>query len=536
MRDFAVDAAWRGSLDGSGVQPWPRRLRLVGGVVALSLFVMPLASCSSDGGSDGAVDQGALPAALLELDHIAQDYLKKTGVAGMAIAVVKDDEVVYAKGFGVREIGHDAQVDADTVFQLASLSKPIGATVIAGVVGDGKVQWTDPITKHLPAFALSDPSVTAKVTIEDMYAHRSGLPGGAGDILEILGFDRTQILDRLRYLPVHGYRSAFAYSNFGLTTGGEAVAKRSGLAWEDLTRARLFQPLGMTSTSSSYADFEGKPNRATIHRKADGAWKPSPFPRNPDAQSPAGGITSSVTDLAKWMRMMLASGMYEGRQVIDAAALLDMTRGRIEDTPRSATAAASFYGLGIYTTVDPAGRVRLSHSGIFDAGASTTCVLVPSEKLGIVVLTNGEPVGLPEAVAAAFLDSALAGHPTADWLAHYHDLYAAKPPPPLTDDRPTPPAPTRADSAYVGTYGNDYYGSAEVSASSRGLVIEMGPRKMRFPLAPWDGDTFVIEHVLEFTMAGEKSLARFSAGADGKASSVKIDLLNADGLGTFTRK
>src|SRR5262245_48973595 len=272
-----------------------------------------------------------------------------------------------------------------------------------------------------------------------------------------------------------------------MTTGGEAAAAGAGMAWEDLTRTRLFEPLGMTSTSSSHADFETRSNRATIHRRVSGAWVPSPFPRNPDAQSPAGGVTSTVNDLARWMRMMLASGSYEGRQIIDSDTLLDMTQPRIQDAPATADAAASFYGLGIFDTVDGTGRERLSHSGIFDAGASTTCVLVPSEQLGIVVLTNGEPVGLPEAVAATFLDEVLVGHPTKDWLKHYHDLYAAEPAV-FPDQRPSSPIPPRDDSAYVGTYQSDYYGPVEVAATENGLVLEIGPKAYAFPLSPWDGD------------------------------------------------
>jgi hypothetical protein len=306
------------------------------------------------------------------------------------------------------------------------------------------------------------------------------------------------------------------------------------MGWEELTRTRLFEPLGMTSTSSSHADLERMPSRATIHRKVNGEWIPSPFPRNPDAQSPAGGVTSSVNDLARWMRMMLASGWYEGRQIIDPETLLDMTQPRIEDAPATSDASASYYGLGIFTTVDNTGRERLSHSGIFDAGASTTCVLVPSEQLGIVVLTNGQPVGLPEAVAATFLDDVLVGHPTKDWLKHYHDLYAADPAV-FPDERPSSPIPPRPDSAYVGTYESDYYGPAEVAATEDGLVFRIGPKEYTFPLSPWDGDVFAMEHVGEFTIAADKSLLEFSVGPDGRASSLYVKLLDADRMGTFTR-
>src|SRR5262245_62687518 len=128
------------------------------------------------------------------------------------------------------------------------------------------------------------------------------------------------------------------------------------MPWEELTRTRLFQPLGVSSTSSRYSDFTARTNRATIHKKVDGVWTRSPYPRNPDAQSPAGGVTSNVNDLAKWMRMMLASGMYDGRKIVDSAALLDMFEKRIEDTSAAEGSGTMYYGLGIFTTTDSGGR------------------------------------------------------------------------------------------------------------------------------------------------------------------------------------
>ncbi|HEX7825280.1 MAG TPA: serine hydrolase domain-containing protein, partial [Mycobacterium sp.] len=176
---------------------------------------------------DNAVDN-----AVAKLDGLATDLMTKTGIPGMAVAVVHGGKTVYAKGFGVKDVRNgdaaDNKIDPDTVFQLASLSKPLGATVVAHQVGVNAIGWDTPIVDKLPWFALSDPAVTRMVTVGDMYSHRSGLPDHAGDLLEDLGYDRRYVLEHLRQLPLGEFRTSYEYTNFGLTAGAEAVAVGAG--------------------------------------------------------------------------------------------------------------------------------------------------------------------------------------------------------------------------------------------------------------------------------------------------------------------
>jgi CubicO group peptidase (beta-lactamase class C family) len=258
-------------------------------------------------------------AAIPKLDAMAAASIRSGGVPGLAIAVVYRDEVVYLKGFGVREAGEDAAVDPDTVFQLASCSKPISSTVVAAIVSDGAVSWDTLIADIDPTFRLHDPYPTAEVTIRDLFAHRSGLPGDAGNDLEMLGFARNDILHRLRYLgPAGSFRAGYHYSNFGLTEGAIAAARAVGLGWEDAAEEKLFRPLGMMSTSARYSDFVKHPNRASLHVMRGGQWRPL-VKRDPDAQSPAGGVSSSARDLSRWVRLELGNGRFEGRQIVKAA-------------------------------------------------------------------------------------------------------------------------------------------------------------------------------------------------------------------------
>ena len=483
------------------------------------------------------ITRAEVETAVGKLDDVVRDAMRRTGVPGVAVGVVHNDEVVYLKGFGLRKAGTKDRVGADTVFQLASVSKPLASTVVAAAVGDKTVGWDDPVVDHTPGFKLKDPWVTRHVTLADLFSHRSGLPDHAGDLLEDLGYDRSYILDHLRYEPSAPFRAHYAYTNFGLTEAGVAAARAAGTSWEKLSDEKLYRPLGMDSTSSSFADYEKAGNKAALHVKTGDTWR-AEYVRDPDAQSPAGGASSTVRDMTKWLRLQLGNGTFEGRQVVDAAALEQTHLPHMVSTPpHSPAGRAGFYGLGWNVSYDDQGRLKLGHSGGFALGAATNVALLPSEKLGIVVLTNGEPIGVPEAIASTFLDTAQTGGPTVDWLAFLGPVFKqslqgeesqvdyAKP--------PASPVPAKSNSAYTGTYANDYYGPMTVSAQGNELTLQLGPKKQRFPLRHYDGDTFSYRTTGE--MAAGLSGVTFTAGTGGRADKVRVEHLDTTGLGTFTR-
>src|SRR5690606_9443269 len=282
----------------------------------------------------------AVANAVARLDGLAADLLEQSGIPGLAVAVVHGGKTVYAKGFGVNDIRTGDPVGADTVFQLASLSKPIGATVVAHQVGTGAISWDTPVISRLPWFRLSDPVVTERVTIGDMYAHRSGLPDHAGDLLEDLGYDRRQVLEKLAQLPLAPFRISYAYTNFGITAAAEAVAADAGMPWEELSGRVLYEPLGMASTSSRFADYQARADRAVGHIHVDGGYQPF-YLRDPDAESPAGGVSSSVNDVARWLAMVLGDGSFEGRRIVDPDALLPALTPQIVSSPATEPAMRS---------------------------------------------------------------------------------------------------------------------------------------------------------------------------------------------------
>lgn len=483
------------------------------------------------------VPDDRIDAAIASLDTLAQDMLDRTGIPGLAVAVVHDGQTVYARGFGIRAVGQPDPVDADTVFQLASLSKSVGATVVAAQVGAGAIGWDTPVHDALPWFDMGDDWVSAHVTVGDLYAHRSGLPDHAGDDLEDLGYGRHAVLERLGQLPQAAFRNHYAYTNFGLTAAAEAVATTAGTDWATLSDRAIYDPLGMSSTSSRYADFMARDNRASGHVPGADGYVVADL-RQPDAQSPAGGVSSSVNDMARWMAMVLAGGKAGDTQLIPEDALRPaISPQTINGLPMAMNARGSTYGYGFGVGVRASGRVEISHSGAFALGASTNYVMIPDLDLGIVVLTNALPTGAAESLSATFLDRAELGLDTRDWLAAYGPIMASLSAPMgslVGAEPPADPTPAQAADVYVGAYDNTYFGLANVVNTDAGLVLHLGPAARAYPMQHWDGDTFIIRPLTENQPEGSVSRVDFATGADGL--NMTVEMLDEEGMGRFLRQ
>jgi CubicO group peptidase (beta-lactamase class C family) len=458
-----------------------------------------------------ALPENAVENAVAKLDGLAEDLMKKSGIPGMAVSVVHGGKAIYTKGFGVRDVKSREKVDADTVFQLASLSKPLSSTVAAHQVGVNAIGWDTPIVSKLPWFALSDPAVTQMVNVGDMLSHRSGLPDHAGDLLEDLGYDRRYVLERLRQLPLDPFRISYAYTNFGFTAGAEAVAASAGQPWEALADEVMFQPLGMASTSFRFADYEARANRAIGHIHVDGGYEPR-YVREADAESPAGGASSSVNDMTRWLAMVLANGSHDGKQVVDAKALLPAVTPQIVSSPASEPAMRSgFYGYGFNVGSTSAARMELSHSGAFELGSGTNLLILPSADVAIVALTNATPIGVPETLTAEFADLVQFGEMREDWYKLYTDLFEPmnEPVGSLVGRQPVAnPAPAAPLASYVGTYNNDYWGAARVTEKDGKLQLALGT-KLNVTLEHWDGNEFAFWFVTENAPPGTVSKATF---------------------------
>jgi CubicO group peptidase (beta-lactamase class C family) len=507
------------------------RRRFLGAALCGALTACGGGSSGEDSSQPGPVPDKQVNDAIGQLDTLAANLMASSGVPGMAVAVVRGTQTVYAKGFGIRVVGSGAAVDADTVFQLASLSKPVGSTVVAQQIGLGRVAWNTTLRTHLPWFTLSDPDVSAEVSIADMYSHRSGLPDHAGDRLEDMGYGQMDILEHLRFLPLHPFRNSYFYTNFGLTAAAESVAIAAGIDWATLSELAIYQPLGMSSTSSRYADFAARANRALGHVKVNGKWVQG-MGSMPDAQAPAGGVSSSVNDMAKWLAMMLGQGVFGGMRIVDATALAAAVTAQVQSAPPGDGHPASYYGYGFNVGTTAAGRASYSHSGAFGVGAATNFLVVPSSGLAIVALTNGYPIGIPETLTAQFFDLVQFGSIQRDWGALYARALASLIAPEGSLVGAAPPAaplPARALSTYTGAYRNDYYGPVQVTNQGGSLVLSIGPIPMMLPLTHWDGDVFT------FTLDNENAAPGTISKATFASDRLTLEYYDDDGVGTFLR-
>jgi CubicO group peptidase (beta-lactamase class C family) len=364
------------------------------------------------------------------------------------------------------------------------------------------------------------------------------LPDHAGDELEDLGYDRRQVLERLRFLPLGPFRSTYAYTNFGMTAAAEVVAAAAGINWAALSEQVLYGPLGMSSTSSRFSDYIARPNRAFPHVKAGDAYAAT-FQRQPDAQSAAGGVSSTANDIGRWMIMVLQSGQHEGREIIDPAALLPAVTPQVVSAPAYAMdARASFYGFGFGVSTQPSGRTVVSHSGAFALGAATTYLLIPSAQVGIAVLSNAAPTGAVEALAMEFADLVQYGRSTRDWITTYEVLFEPMMAPTgelVGKSPPSRPSPAKDLVFYTGTYANDYFGDVVIAKGTGDkLVLRVGPAQQSFDLTHWDGDQFTFALQNENANPGTISKVEFS-GTPQNVTSMTVEYFNSHGLGVFTR-
>ncbi|WP_061961629.1 serine hydrolase [Demequina flava] len=478
-----------------------------------------------------------LDSALSHLPGLVTNALEGTGVPGAAVAVVHDDRTVFSEGFGVRDVTTGQPVTPDTVFQVASMSKPLSATAVALAIDeDPRLSWDSRIADLLPTFSLSDPFTTERATIADAFSHQTGIPTGLGDDLEDIGYEAQEIFTRLAAHPLEGLRTGYRYSNYGLTLGAQAVAAARDQAWEDVMNDLVFAPLDMTGSSSVYSDFMEHDNRAMLHSIVEGEFVTG-SERDPTSQSPAGGVSSTVADIATWMGMILESAAGGSDDDRNSSVTTAMS-GHVVRSPAPPLWRTPLYGYGFNVDTLPSGRTLLSHSGGFELGAATNVQFVPSLDVAIVTLTNGAPIGVPEAINSAFVDILQFGDVTRDWVPTMREATAelteavgdlvGQVRPPDADPPPT------AD--LTGRYTNPYYGDLIVSRRSDEYIVALGPDAVtESTLLPWDGVTFAYAPRNENAPDGSLASATFAVNSSGTVTSVRLDTFDTHALGTWER-
>lgn len=464
-------------------------------------------------------------------DDYANQALKAWDVPGVAIAIVKDDKVVFAKGYGVRELGKTTPINERTMFAIGSASKAFTAAAIAMLVDEGKLKWDDPVTKHLPFFQVYDTYASREMTVRDLLCHRSGLE--RGDLLWYgSSYDRNEIIRRVRYLkPSWSFRGNFGYQNIMYLTAGQVAAAAAGKSWDEFVKDRIFNPLGMTTSNTSTNDVKSLDNIATPHSKVEDKVTAIPW-RNIDNIAPAGSINSNVVEMANWVRLQLGEGKYQTTQLLSSGALKEMhtshTIIRFEPPWSLSYPEAHFlnYGLGWFLH-DYKGRKVVEHGGNID-GMSALVTMIPEEKLGVVLLTNMNGTRLPHVLMYRVFDAFLGAKPR-DWSAELlktvrtSQAQAEEAAKKQTEARVKDTRPSLALNHYAGTYQDEMYGEFKVTESNGKLSASFGPA-FNGEMEHWHYETF---RITWRDPTRSKMLITFTLNEQGKASEAKVQGLTA---------
>jgi CubicO group peptidase (beta-lactamase class C family) len=480
-----------------------------------------------------AAPRAAAADPLRGFDDYVKAQLAAWEVPGLAVAVVKDDAVVLARGYGARQLGESAPVDEKTVFPIASCSKAFTAAALAMLVDEGRLSWDDPVTKYLRDFRLADDYATREMTVRDLLCHRSGLP--RYDLVWYgTGADRAEVLRRLRFARLNtSFRSQFGYQNIMFVAAGEVIPAVAGKSWDDFVTERLFKPLGMTASSTNLAGLRAAGNAAVGHLRLEEKIEVVPY-RSVDNAGPAGSINSTAADMARWLRLQLNGGVFDGERLLTTASLREMhspqtvlrTSGMGPEGERWAQihpgSRLLTYGLG-WVVREYRGRVVVQHGGSID-GFRSLCVLVPEERLGFVVLTNRGGHSLPEALCQRLLDAYLGG-PEKDWGAEMLAWQKAGEEQTRENKRKAERErlkdthPSLPPEGYAGTYRDALYGDLRIVKEGDTLQAHFGPT-LTGTLKHWHLDTY---QVTWNDKVFDKSLLTFRLGAKGQVTDVEWD-------------
>lgn len=446
-------------------------------------------------------------AAPADLDAYVARVMRTFEVPGISVAVVKNGQVVVAKGYGVRKLGEPAAVDAKTLFGIASNTKVMTATALGLLVEEGKVQWDAPVVRYLPWFQMWDPYVTRELTIRDLLVHRSGLGLGAGDLLwwPASTYNRREIANRLRFIrPATSFRSAYAYDNVLYLVAGEVIETISGQSWEDFVSTRILKKVGMTGSNVRHSDAARGGNIAAPHAEVERKVRPiAPF--DSDNTNPAGGVNANSEDMAKWMNVVLARGkLPDGTRLFSEATWRQITTGVTPmpiGTPALELAAQRpnfrAYGLGL-NVQDYRGQKMLIHSGGLP-GYVSRVMMFPDLEVGIAVLTNQESGAAFDAIAYRVADHYL-GAPATDWVDAYQKVNArqqasfADAERRAAGSRNTSSRSSLPLSGYAGKYNDAWYGDILIEQQGDKLVMRFGHTPLLVGnLEHWQYDTFVVK-------------------------------------------
>jgi len=466
-----------------------------------------------------AVDQAAL-------DRIVNEAMSVWQIPGAAIVVVKDGRIIHARGYGVRELGKTDPVNADTLFAIGSTTKAFTTTAMAMLTAEGKMNWDDPVRRHLNYFRLSDPCADSLVTLRDIVSHRTGL--SRHDVLwDNSPWTRDEVVQRIGGVQLtKPFRSAYQYQNVMFIAAGQAVAASSGMTWEQFIQTRILNPLGMARTKLSLGEAGHDPNHALGHsRSSTSGIVKRREPIDDTSVGPAGSMYSSARDFGRWLQFQLAGGVADGRRLISAEALgethMPQTVIRMEGSTREWHPETNLmaYGLGWYVADYRAQRL-VYHTGSLN-GFRANVAFLPGENIGVAILLNVGRSIAALSIRNALLDQILGGEKR-NWNEFYQaidkksDEEDEKEKKARQAKRKLNTSPSRELATYAGTYRNPGYGDVVISAEPAALWFRWS--RLAVPLEHFHFDTFVVRSERDDL----EELLVFALNANGEPSTLRM--------------
>ena len=476
-------------------------------------------------------------AALEGLDAEIEQALTDFNVPGLGIAIVAGGEVIYARGFGFRNLDKELPMTPDSLFPIGSTTKAMTSTVLGMLADDGLLDWDEPVRRHLPTFTLADESITARITPRDLVTHRSGLP--RHDMLWYNNNDgtRTDLIERLEHVEFTAdLRERFQYNNLMYMTAGHLAGQVAGASWEDTVRTRLFEPLGMTRSNFSVSTSQQDPDHARPYRENDDELEEIPF-RPLDLIGPAGSVNSSVNEMTRWLEFNLSGGQVGDRQIIDRATLADIHSPQMT-TPGGSTRKdiisvgyAMGWGVSVYR-----GHRRLGHGGGID-GFITSVILFPDDNIGMVAFTNSGS-NLADLFNRVAADRILGLEPV-DWIGEalegrrQGDAIAEEAAKKRDAERKTRTSPTHPTADYAGSYRHPGYGTLTIRERRGKNALTVTFNGIEAPLEHWhynvwngaetDGDKTFEQQKLLFRMSFDGDITSVEVPLELAASPIEFD-------------
>lgn len=421
----------------------------------------------------------SLQSSIAAFDSYVQKAMQDWQIPGMAVAIVKNNEIIFTKGYGVRETGTNKMVDTKTYFACASTTKAMTAACMGILADQGKIQWSDPVIKYLPKFQLSDPFITRELTIQDLFLHNTGI-GNTDYLWGDNNLSQDEILAKMILVkPSYSFRSSFIYQNIFYLVAGKVIEKVSGKPWHIFIKENIFDPLGMTHTKALLVDVKDE-NQAQPHflinDKVTLTEKDTA-----DVIAPAGSVNSCADDIALWMKCMIDSSKYNGNRLVKPATWQYLLQ------PKTMVPESEFYPTQIitkpnFTTYamgwfqhDYKGYQLNFHTGSL-SGETAIHAQIPEKKFGIYVFENLDHAELRHALIYKAIDLFELGG-NMDWSNSFKLLYdsiktvnkkreVANTPVQILNTNPSLPL---AD--YTGVYEDELYGTIKISFDNNQLKV-----------------------------------------------------------------